>query len=53
MSGTKKTGDNTDYKQTYVNCKMLFDLVKHGNVQLETIQSQAELLKNAKEKCHY
>lgn len=53
VSGTKKTGDNVDYKQTYVNCKMLFDLVEHGNIQLETIQSQAELLKKAKKKCHY
>lgn len=30
--------DNTDYKNIYAKCKFLFDMIKHGNIQPETVE---------------
>lgn len=36
--------DTSRYAKVYSDCKLLFDMLKHGNVQPETIRFKSELL---------
>ena len=42
--------DRSKYQPIYADCKMLFDMIKHGNVQPETIAYKSSLLNNEKVK---
>lgn len=39
-----------EYNKTYVQCKVLLDLVKHGNVQSETVARLNELQETSSDK---
>lgn len=44
----KNPDDRSKYQSIYTDCKILFDMIKHGNVQPETIAHKSSLLNNEK-----
>lgn len=40
-----KSDNGAKFQAIQAKCKFLFDMVKHGNIQVETIEKMAEIVK--------